>query len=103
MRYRLRVLLIPLLSWALAVAGALGGMFLANSRISDGWLPSQANLVFAVAWGVVFGIIPTFGMAAYVVDNGSRLGTMWVWVVCSAIAAVSGFSLYYFAVSTAAV
>jgi hypothetical protein len=104
MRSRLRTLLVVVVAWLNAVIGALIGMAAANDRITDEVLPSVANLLFAVTWGVTFGVIPSLGCAAVLVDRVHAVPRMrWLCAAWSAIALTSGIGLYIYAVSTAAV
>ena len=104
MRNGLHTLLMLISAWLLAVLGSMGGMFLASLQVSNQWVPTSSILAFAVSWGLWAGAIPSFGMVALVAEFGERTERWWPYAAgCAAIALASGFGLYVFAVSTAAI
>jgi hypothetical protein len=85
----------------LAVVGALCGSVLAESRLSDDWLPSADNARFAVIWGAVFGSIGAAAATALSLERPIKLRAMLV--VCVLTLLFSGLTLYAFAVVTGSV
>jgi hypothetical protein len=104
MQYRLRTLLILLSAWLMAALGAVVGILFANQRISAELLPSADNVIFAIAWGLALGTIPSLGLTAVSVERAFATRHLWYYAAaCSAIAMASACTLYIFAVSTAAI
>jgi len=106
MRCRLRTLLIGVvLTWVAAIAGAVCGGLIAQNRISSSLIPSPENVRFALAWGGVWGLIPSGFALAVLVEHRSNSMAVNRWWLCSLIelGIASGVSFYWVAVISACI
>ena len=104
-RYELRTLLIlTAATWLVSLLGAVCGELLANERIASSYMPSRENLWFSVAWGLVFGIIPSGFVAALLADDGIVSSPKkWLPILWIVVATASAMSLYIFVVTSASI
>jgi len=105
MRNRLPTLLIlTAATWLVSLVGAVCGELLANERSFSSYIPSIENVWFSVAWGLVFGIIPSGFVAALLADDGIVSSPKkWLPVLWVIVATASGMSLYLFSVTSASI
>lgn len=100
----LPIVLVGVVSFVAPVVGAFCGIFIAEERFTNNYLPSTENLEFAFAWGATGGVLSALVMSLYAAGQAKILSQLLVLaLVWISVAILSGFSLYAFVVHTGSI